>query len=686
MKIIDFFQSYYIFVISKTASTMKKIKNSLVCLFFFVLLFLVFNLNLSGQISSEAEDLYNELVLNAGQVKDDSATVEKYYKYARLCAEKDGAWNTGKEPYICYEGFKMSERIGYQKGINEFIDVLKVCFQQKEGFPLIIKHPYDDKITRNNLRLVHQKRKELHGGTLDWYKPGIENFLRLKMYNEAGILSFWNALYFYDVENYLIAGKLLDESTKYLKIAGNTSRQLKVDTYKGCMYYFMKEYLKADEIFSRVINNSKHAQDTEALVYSLYNRGEVYFSMKEYQKAYVDFITATEIDTVNNITGNPIPGLVKMARAALALHRYELCHDLLDKALAGAKKLNDKSTISEIYFLRYEVYRKIGLSENALLNLEKFQTLHDSLFTAEMADFIKVRENFWINKLGRQITFQAHIDHERDAYYVQLQKNKLILWGIIFITLILGIGGILLYRSNQNNKKANRYLKELDTTRNLFFSIIAHDLRGPLTATELYLKPLLSNTDKYTKAELITSLEEIGKQTVNQKLLLDNLLYWSGMQKGSMKCELSDVNLKQVAQNNISLYLSAAAQKNIRFFIEISETIYVRADENMLSLIFRNLIDNSVKYGGNDIIIKLEAHAEGHTIQINHCDTGNGFGKNTIEHFNSDSYNMDDNKGQNLGLSLVRLFISRQGGRVEISNMNPGACVRFTLPSIMQKH
>lgn len=664
---------------------MNKIKSTGLVFIFFVLLCEFFTGSAFCQTMTETEKLYRELIVNASSLEDDSLTVEKYYRYARLCTERNGTWNTGKEPYVCYHGFEMSCKIGYKKGINEFLDVLKYCYKQKENFPLLPFAVFPDRISRNNLRLLHQQRKELHGGTLDWYIPAFNKYIEMKMYNEAGIVTYWNALYYYDAENYTSALKHLEKSEVYLKISGNKTHLLKVFMYKSCIYYFQKKYNKAIEELIQFEKLNGELQDTTAMMYLLYNRGEVYFAMNEFNKAYSDFGSAIKFEKQHSDTNYNSKGYIKLAKTAFALKKFDRCIEILNLASRKAETMNDQIGVSEILYLHYLIYQKTGNATLALKSLEKFVALRDSIFTQEVVNFCKKREYYWINKLGRQITYQAHIDHERSSLYVQLKRNKLILWGASIFTLILGIIGILLYHANRNNKKANRYLKELDTTRNLFFSIIAHDLRGPLTATELYLKPLLHDTDKFRKEELVFSLKEIGMQTTNQKLLLDNLLFWAGLQKGSIKCNLQKVNLKEVATNNFALYLAIAKQKNITFEININEELYLVADSNMLSLILRNLIDNSIKYGGEDVIIKLEAHTNGSAITIKHSDSGKGFSKKAIDDFNNGASEPDSGKGHKFGLSLIRYFIRMQSGSIEINNLNQGVCISFTLPVFNEK-
>ena len=521
-------------------------------LIFFIFLMTLGNDFLKCQPTSKIDSLYRELIANLDQLKADSSNVKKIYEYAILCSEKNGAWDSEKEPDICYVGFEMSKNIFYKKGIVDFLFVLKKCFRQKEELPLINPRTFPDRISRKNIRLLYQARKKLHGGTVDWYRNATTDYIGLKMYKEAGILKFWNGLAYYDSESFREAHRLFDEAKQYFYLANDWNYLLKVYLYKGSTYFYQKNYQAALVEFDYAKALSIQLCDSSVLVNTLYNRGEIFLAMQQPQQAITDFSEGLKIEIMHADTCKSAMGFIKIARAYFAAQQFSECKKMLQNAMQKAKETSDKTGESDIFYLMAQLLIKSGNNADAATYFYKFINLHDSLFTEELSDFIKNREYFWINKLGRQITHQAFVDHERNSFFIELRKNKLLLWGILVISIILGIIGILLYRSNVNNKKANQYLKELDKTRNLFFSIIAHDLRGPLMATELFLKPAITNAERAGEKELMQSLKEISLQNNSQKLLLDNLLYWAGLQRGTLTCQLQKVSIRDIFINSMN--------------------------------------------------------------------------------------------------------------------------------------
>jgi len=634
----------------------------------------------SSQSKSRIDQLNSELFSQQDKLKDDTVNVWKYYEYAILCSEKEGAWNSDKEPWVCTYGFQMSKRIGYTKGIREYTNVLKKCFRQTEGLPAIIVHTYPDAVSRDTLRLLYQARKQHHGGTVDWYRHAYETYIEMRMFREAGMVRFWNALAFYDSDSFREALQLFEQAGIYFYLAYDHHYLLKLALYKGCTYYYLKNYSAALKEFNRAKSECSVLKDSSSLVLMLYNRGEVFLAMRNPKQALSDFSDAFNLGRMHGDTCRDISGRIKVARAYYALKQFATCIQELTKALEEAKMKGDKNGEADALYLLSNALMQSRDKGSAAAYLHEFVSLRDSLFTAELSDFVKNREYFWINKLGRQITYQAHIDHERNAFYIQLRKNKFFLWGILILALLLSLIGVLLFRSNRSNKKANEYLRQLDQTRNLFVSIIAHDLRGPLFATDLLLMPAIQKAELAGHEELAASLKEIRLQNRRRRLLLDNLLSWASIQRGTLKCNLQKVNVAEVFSNAISIYLPEAQETGSIIKTGIVEREDILADPDMMNLIIRNLIDNALKHGDRGLEISSGACVEGPDLRICISDNGPGIDQEVIDRIMNDSGMNATGNNNKLGLSLILFFVELQGGKLRIEQLNKGTCISFTMP------
>jgi len=295
-------------------------------------------INSWGQPKSRIDTLYNELITPQNELTDDTNNVRKFYEYAILCSENEGAWDVAKEPAICYDGFYMSVRLGYEKGINDFIGVLQKCFKQREGMPRIIVHTYPDAVSRDTLRLLHQARKQLHGGTVDWYRGAFDKYKELRMHREAGIVRFWNALAYYDSESFREAMRLFEQAGIYFTIAQDHTYLLKLSLYKACTYYYQKNYQAALKEFDRAKNECLRVNDSSSLALTLYNRGEIYTAMQNHQSALEDFSEAFRLEQLHEDTSRNISGRIKIARAYYALNKFADCVRELKTALSETAK------------------------------------------------------------------------------------------------------------------------------------------------------------------------------------------------------------------------------------------------------------------------------------------------------------------------------------------------------------
>ncbi|HBG70908.1 MAG: hypothetical protein A2W93_08725 [Bacteroidetes bacterium GWF2_43_63] len=637
---------------------------------------------LYGQPASRVDSLYNELIVHFDELPEDSNTVKKMYEYAILCAENEGAWNSLKQPEVCYEGFRMSQRIGYQKGLQDFVSVLKQSFKQSEELPLIVVHTYPDAVNRKTFRLLHQFRKELHGGTVDYYSQAYDFYMSRKMFREAGIVRFWNAISYYDTENFAGAGIMFSEARTCFLTASDHYYLSRVALFYGCSHYYSGNYPAAINEFNLSENECLIIKDTSSLIKTLYNRGEGYLAICEYQNALDDFQQAYSLDTLSGNTIASESGQLKFARVYYALNQYSRSIQIAKLVLENARIKKDKIAETDALYFLSLVLVDAGQKDVAVDFLLDFIYLRDSLFTAEVNSFFDERELHWINKLGRQGTYQAFIDHERNKYFVEWRKSRLVVWGVIFLAIILAVFGIVLYRSNKNKKQANIYLNQLDKTRNLFFSIIAHDLRGPLIATDYMLKPAISHAEEKNDQVLVSSLKEIEMQNSRRKLLLDNLLSWAAMQRGSMKCNLQPVAIKPLIEKVISFCQFAAKQTGASVIIDQLPDVTLLADPDMMELIMRNLIDNSLKHGGHEVEIKISGAVEGPNLRFTFDDNGKGMSEEAVEKFISGT--TPDNTGNSkLGLSLIRYFIEQQNGKIFVQSTTAGCSLSFTIPLLI---
>jgi len=248
-----------------------------------------------------------------------------------------------------------------------------------------------------------------------------------------------------------------------------------------------------------------------------------------------------------------------------------------------------------------------------------------------------------------------------------------------------------LKRANEKLKTANEMLREANAAKDKLFSVIAHDLRGPigsLCQTVEIMSEAPDDLKRDLQAELLKSLS-ISVKGVHY--LLENLLYWAGSQSGQMPFHPGPVRLSDIVSPNIGLLDSIARSKNIRLISEImpdsegQETL-IWADREMMEIVVRNLLSNAMKFTPDSGNISISAVRKADEVEVSVRDTGVGIKAENIgrlfhlhDHFSTRGTRSE--KGSGLGLLLCKEFTEKNSGRIWVeSTEGKGSDFRFTLP------
>jgi PAS domain S-box-containing protein len=234
----------------------------------------------------------------------------------------------------------------------------------------------------------------------------------------------------------------------------------------------------------------------------------------------------------------------------------------------------------------------------------------------------------------------------------------------------------------------NEQLRELNASKDKFFSIISHDLRSPFTALLGYIEVLGKQVEHVSRTALKEYIAKLSVSAERLYALLENLLTWSRLQRGAMEYAPEQFDFKEIVDDMVELFTSNAEQKQIGLFSAVQETLVVYADYAMVNTIMRNLISNALKFtptGGN---ITIAARYEAHDVEVAVSDTGNGMSPETIAKlFRVDVHptttGTAGETGTGLGLILCQDLVQKNGGKIWVeSEVGKGTTFRFTLPML----
>ena len=173
-------------------------------------------------------------------------------------------------------------------------------------------------------------------------------------------------------------------------------------------------------------------------------------------------------------------------------------------------------------------------------------------------------------------------------------------------------------------QKYSEELQELNATKDKFFSIIAHDLKNPFSSI-VGFSEILKDEAKHLDIETIEQYAEVLHSTAkNTYRLLENLLDWARVQQSGMPFRPGSIILKTIVSEVAELMVEKANSKSITIINHIPDNLIVRADEDMLKTILRNLVSNALKYTSANGTVEIKTVSLADGIEITVKDTGTG--------------------------------------------------------------
>ena len=269
---------------------------------------------------------------------------------------------------------------------------------------------------------------------------------------------------------------------------------------------------------------------------------------------------------------------------------------------------------------------------------------------------------------------QAEIENQRLLEEIQFSKKTLETTAQELLTL------------NNKLQESERNLKELNSTKDKFFSIISHDLRSPFSALMGYSEMLMNNYEMFSDEDKLEFITDIHKTGTHLFKLLENLLNWARAQTGNIKYQPAMISLKEVADDVLMLQKTNAENKNIRLFSSVAPEAQAYADFNMAMTVVRNLVSNALKFTEENGQVEIACNINCEKVEIAVIDDGLGMhedDRNKLfkigEHFTTKG--TANESGTGLGLILCKEFVESNGGKIRVeSQLGKGSSFIFSLP------
>jgi len=229
-------------------------------------------------------------------------------------------------------------------------------------------------------------------------------------------------------------------------------------------------------------------------------------------------------------------------------------------------------------------------------------------------------------------------------------------------------------------------LELLNQQKNKFFSIIAHDLKGPFTTLLGYSSLMSEMIDRLDRKKIVESATAVHTAAERVFKLLENLLEWSRLQMEGTDFKPAPLDLKEIIDANVKLFAPLAVDKKIVLGSNRTQALEVYADANMVDTIVRNLVNNAIKFTIEGGTVTLSARRKGKLAEVEVTDTGVGIPADKMSRLfrldeKTSTTGTGGETGTGLGLQLCKELVEKQDGRIQVaSTEGEGSVFRFTLP------
>jgi signal transduction histidine kinase len=233
-------------------------------------------------------------------------------------------------------------------------------------------------------------------------------------------------------------------------------------------------------------------------------------------------------------------------------------------------------------------------------------------------------------------------------------------------------------------EERTRKLSKANAEKDKLFSIVAHDLRSPFHSLVSILE--LNDNDMLDFEELKMLLQETRKNVDHIHLTLNNLLYWAKGQMNMPGSNPESFDLEAMAERLVLVYQPLSMSKKIKLITSVSGSCNVFADVNEITLVFRNLIDNALKFSPQDSLIRIVMEQHIGEVRISVCNVAQENNTNQFEtlldpegFFSTPGTNNE--QGIGLGLHLCREYIQLNGGDMQVVVKDHQVTISFSLPA-----
>jgi signal transduction histidine kinase len=388
----------------------------------------------------------------------------------------------------------------------------------------------------------------------------------------------------------------------------------------------------------------------------------------------------------------------------LQMKKYPLALQYASEALQEAQSIHRKPEIEGSARVMANIYQAEGDYRNALRYFKLYKDYSDSLYNDQSTRQLLSRKAQY--DFDRQTMRLREAQAMKDAAYEKkLRRAALQVSITIVAAVLLGLAAFVLLRSQAVNRKMNQLLREKNEKieeqkeameqqavklllsnqqKDKLFTIVAHDLRGPLNSLKLLMD--FMKEKKLSEHETGVMLNELRLNVDHSSELVGNLLIWASSQLNGAVIVPVLLELDELVREVLGLFSQQAREKNVLLRMEMTSMLVGYADKDMTQVVIRNLVSNAIKFSSSGGIVTVNGCRRAAEIEIVVTDNGIGMREDALDRIRRresfTSFGTAREKGTGLGILLCHEFAKANKGRFFVeSEWGKGSRCYFTIPA-----
>lgn len=465
----------------------------------------------------------------------------------------------------------------------------------------------------------------------------------------------------------------------------------------GIVYSLMKEYDSAVSIFDKGILLTDSMGDDYWKTVFLANKAEVYTSSGKPElaiAAYKQVLDRNRKEQEINFEISAHSGLGRIlyekGRKAEGIEHLLKGLDLMQKNGLLRNAMETARDLSAIF-------EKEGNFKKALEYQRLYATYEDSIANESSQKKIQqLQFDYELEKKQREI---EQLNKTREIQKERGERQNIANWSLVAALLLLVVIVVLMYRNALRNKRHRQELmkrkreieqqaarlEQLNNFKDKTFSVLSHDLRGPINSITATMRMLSDN--EITQEEYTTLQPEINNQLNYLNMLLDNVLLWAKSYIQEEKAvQPANTDISKLVEKKINLLKETADRKKVTLKNGMVPGTIAWCDGEQMNIVLRNLLMNAIKYTRSGGAITVSGGVTGNNVSISVTDTGVGMTQAQLDNLFSpksgrSTYGTEGERGIGLGLLLCMEFVKINNGAITAtSEQGKGSTFTITLP------